>query len=202
MRTTSSVTPRWEWRTFGDRFDEVEAVIAVTPHSTAMTRDIYLVSDRTDASVKVRGGLAIDVKRLQRVDGELELWAPALKATFPLAPDTVARVWEHFGRDAPAINSASCSLDTLFALAGRDPALHVVTVDKVRRGAVIDGCQVELAELSIDGHPLRTVGVEHEYPAQVRRTVRVIGVADREPSNYVRALKAWLRARDATPGAR
>jgi hypothetical protein len=202
MSPTSSVTPRWEWRTYADRFDEVDAVMASTPHSTAMARDIYLLADRTDANVKVRGGVAIDVKRLQRVDDELELWAPVLKAAFPLAPDTVARIWEYLGGDGSAVASTPCSLDTLLDLVRRHPALHVVTVDKVRRGAVIDGCQVEIADLSIDGHPLRTVGVEHEDPAQVRRTVRVLGVAARRPSNYVRTLKEWLHTPDRASGGR
>ena len=80
--------------------------------------------------------------------------------------------------------------------------LHVVTVDKVRRGAVIDGCQVEIADLSIDGRPLRTVGVEHEDPAQARRTVRVLGIAARRPSNYVRTLKEWLHTPDRASGGR
>jgi hypothetical protein len=176
--------------------------MASTPHSTAMARDIYLLADRTDANVKVRGGVAIDVKRLQRVDDELELWAPVLKAAFPLAPDTVARIWEYLGGDGSAVASTPCSLDTLLDLVRRHPALHVVTVDKVRRGAVIDGCQVEIADLSIDGHPLRTVGVEHEDPAQVRRTVRVLGVAARRPSNYVRTLKEWLHTPDRASGGR
>ncbi len=202
MPTTPSVTPRWEWRTFGDRFDDVEAVIALTPHSTAMTRDIYLISDRSDANVKVRGGLAIDIKRLQRVDDELELWVPVLVATFPLAPDTVARIWEHLGGPAPTYAHAPDTLEALLVLVQRDPAVHVVTVDKVRRGAVIDDCHVEIADLSIDGRPLRTVGVENEQPAQVRRTVRVLGIADREPASYVRALKTLLRVPGPAPGAR
>jgi exopolyphosphatase/guanosine-5'-triphosphate,3'-diphosphate pyrophosphatase len=202
MGTTPSVTPRWEWRTFGDRFDEVDAVIASTRHSTAMTRDVYLLGDRSDVNVKVRGGVAIDVKRLQRVDDDLELWAPVLNAAFPLAPDTVARIWEDLDGDGPGVASAPCSLDDLLALVRRHPALRVATVDKVRRGAVIDGCRVEIADLSIDGSPWRTVGVEHEDAAQVRRTVRVLGLAARRPSNYVRALNERLRTSDRASGGR
>jgi exopolyphosphatase/guanosine-5'-triphosphate,3'-diphosphate pyrophosphatase len=202
MSTTTSVTPRWEWRTFGDRFDEVDAVIALTPHSTATTRDLYLLGPRSDVNVKIRGGAGIDVKHLERVDGELELWVPVLKATFPLAPDTAARIWEHLDGDGSAIPSALCSLDALLDRVRRHPALRVVTVDKVRRGAVIDGCRVEIADLSIDGSPWRTVGVEQEDAVQVRRTVRVLGLADHRPSNYVRALKERLRISDCASGGR
>jgi exopolyphosphatase/guanosine-5'-triphosphate,3'-diphosphate pyrophosphatase len=81
-----TVVPRWEWRTFGASFSDVEARFeSFPPERMAESDEIYLLSLATDASVKARGGL-LDVKRLERVSEDgLELWRPVMKARFPLS---------------------------------------------------------------------------------------------------------------------
>src|SRR3954451_14032742 len=87
------IVPRWEWRTFGTAFGAAEQTLASrAPDRVEDSDDLYLLSRRSDASVKVRGGL-MDVKHLLQVDATgLEQWAPVLKATFPLAAADVASV--------------------------------------------------------------------------------------------------------------
>jgi hypothetical protein len=72
-----------------------------------------------------------------------------------------------------------------------NPCLHAVRVTKERHGFTINGCIVEIAELTLDGSPIRTVGVEMEDPAAVSETVALLGLDGFENVNYVRALKRF-----------
>src|SRR5690349_24220585 len=96
------IVPRWEWRTFGDRFGEAEGrFAALSPERKQESDEIYLVSLKSDASVKVRDGL-MDVKQLQRVDSSgLEQWKPTMKAAFPLSADQVLLVMKALGTKSP-----------------------------------------------------------------------------------------------------
>ena len=60
------IVPRWEWRTFGDDLGEAERRLdALTPTKAEDSDEVYVLSRRTEASVKVRDG-QLDVKRLER----------------------------------------------------------------------------------------------------------------------------------------
>jgi len=54
----TAIVPRWEWRTFGERFDvAADELGALAPDRIEESDEIYLLSlDGTD-TVKVRGGL-------------------------------------------------------------------------------------------------------------------------------------------------
>ena len=69
--------------------------------------------------------------------------------------------------------------------------LRAVAVAKERFGLTVDGCIVELANLTFDGAPIRTAAVEHEDPALVIATVRKLGLAAFENINYIKALKRF-----------
>ena len=57
------IVPRWEWRTFGEGFGAAEGrLAALTPERVEESDELYLLSLRSDASVKVRDGL-MDVKQ-------------------------------------------------------------------------------------------------------------------------------------------
>lgn len=80
------IAARWEWRTFGGQFGEAEGrFAALSPERVQESDELYVLSLKSDASVKIREGL-IDVKLLERVyvDG-LEQWKPAIKEAFPLS---------------------------------------------------------------------------------------------------------------------
>ena len=83
--TSPGIVPRWEWRTFGERFGEAEAAFdARTPERVQESDELYLLSVAGGDTVKVRDEL-MDVKHLERVDDNgLEQWLPVLKAEFPL----------------------------------------------------------------------------------------------------------------------
>jgi exopolyphosphatase/guanosine-5'-triphosphate,3'-diphosphate pyrophosphatase len=101
MTTHQVLVPRWEWRTFGDQFAEAEAVLAAAPSITRNSADTYLLGPTPDVNAKVRNG-QLDVKRLQRRDGDLELWSPIFKASFPLSGQDVDALFHHWQLPRPA----------------------------------------------------------------------------------------------------
>ena len=96
--SVAGVVPRWEWRSFGDRFDDADELLAGLAADRVQESDeVYFLSLNSDASVKVRDGL-MDVKRLVQVDEQgLELWTPVMKAGFPLSATDAAAVLECVG---------------------------------------------------------------------------------------------------------
>ncbi len=187
------IIPRWEYRTFGESFGEAEE--RIRSHGEAKARssaETYIVSSESPNNTKIRDGL-MDIKKLENVNGDtLEQWNPVLKSGFPLTMDVLAQVAAAWGVELPARAREACSLDEFLAeVVGAHPKLRAIAVAKERFGLTVDGCIVELANLTFDGTPIRTAAVEHEDPALVIATVRKLGL-DRFPNtNYIKALKRF-----------
>jgi exopolyphosphatase/guanosine-5'-triphosphate,3'-diphosphate pyrophosphatase len=189
-----AIVPRWEWRTFGDLGPALDAVAAVVTAEPRESDEQYLLSTRSDASVKVRDG-RLDVKTLQQVDADgLELWVPRMKAGFPLPADRLAEVLAALGGVVPDPCPDELALSRLVdELVDADPRLRVVDVHKRRRQSSVDGCLVELTEIVVGGRTLTTVAVESPDPALVTATVRRLGLDVRRNTCVARGLKASLR---------
>jgi exopolyphosphatase / guanosine-5'-triphosphate,3'-diphosphate pyrophosphatase len=188
-----SITPRWEWRSFGAEFGEADATLtALTPEQVVESAELYLVSARGGGVVKVRDGL-MDIKELQRVgDDGLEQWAPLLKAPFPLAPDVVRAVAAALGVPEPP--PASYSLDALLAdVVAPSPDLRAVEVRKRRTRFQLGGCLAELTDVDTDRYRVRTIAVEAEDPRWVVATLRDLGLATRPNLHFGRALRILER---------
>ena len=108
------IVPRWEWRTFGDSFGEAEARLAGLPPTKVDDSDeLYVLSSRVEASIKVRGG-QLDVKRLEGVsDDGLEQWRPVAKAEFPFDATDVASLLGSLDVTVPSLDRATYELDAL-----------------------------------------------------------------------------------------
>jgi exopolyphosphatase/guanosine-5'-triphosphate,3'-diphosphate pyrophosphatase len=173
------VVPRWEWRTFGDDLDAIDALGPLRTAASEESEETYLLSMHVDASVKVRGGV-LDVKVLQRVDGAgLQLWLPTMKAPFPLDPDAVATAFAALGAPPPTTRPSGLSIAQLVELVAPRDDLRVVATRKRRRRAVVDDCMVELTEVSAEGRTIRTVAVESPDPDLVSRTIGRLGLDGR-----------------------
>ena len=111
-----AVVPRWEWRTFGDRFDAAERNLGARQTTRVEDSDeLYLLSANSNASTKLRDGI-MDMKRLERVsDDGLELWRPVLKADFPIAADEVGALYDGLDVTVPALTRTEYSLAELRA---------------------------------------------------------------------------------------
>jgi exopolyphosphatase/guanosine-5'-triphosphate,3'-diphosphate pyrophosphatase len=184
------IVPRWEWRTFGDQLGRAGEVLASLTDEVQESDEVYLLSRRSDASVKVRGGL-MDVKHLQTVNADrLELWMPTMKAEFPLPAARVAAVLTALNVAPPALDRTDYTLAQLETeVLGPDSDLRAVAVHKRRARSVLDGCMVELTDVLVDGFATRTIAVESPDPALVLTTLRTLGLEERRNTCFARGLK-------------
>jgi len=185
------VVPRWEWRCFGDlaNADRVLTQLRATP--AAASDETYLLSRSRDASVKIRAGL-LDLKTLRRIDGTgLQLWAPVLKAPFPVGEATAATVFEALGLPTPRRPRYTYDELVREALGARDD-VRVLDVHKARHRSVLDGCMIEYTELTADGRTVGTVAVESPDSELVVDTVRRLGLDDRTNTCVAEGLRSLL----------
>ena len=188
----STIVPRWEWRTFGSDFGVAdETFAALEPELTQESDEIYLLSPRTDAAVKIRAGL-MDIKELKEVDeAGLQQWQPAMKETFPLPRGEAAKVCAELRVSAPGPGTDAFSLDEFLAvLAAPERGVRAVAVHKRRLHYTFNGCMIEVTEVVAEGQAVRTLAVELEDAERVVATVRELGLFARENTSYPRWLKA------------
>ena len=128
--------------------------------------ELYVLSQESDASVKVRDGV-MDVKRLEAVDGNgLEQWRPVLKGAFPLGAADVGTVLGELGVQAPELAREAYALEQLLdEVVEASPALAAVAVHKRRVHYRLEGCMAELSEVTAGTRSARTIAVEAEDPS-------------------------------------
>ncbi len=187
------IVPRWEWRTFGSDFGDAER--RILDHGSATVRksaETYVLSAGSSSNTKVRDGL-MDIKRLQQVNADsLEQWMPVMKAEFPLTPMVLLDVFRAWNVARPKLTREVYAFDEFMTeLVATNTSLAGVDVVKERHGYTIDGCIVEIANLTFDGSPIRTVAVEMADPAKVMEIVRRLDLENYENVNYVKALKQF-----------
>jgi exopolyphosphatase/guanosine-5'-triphosphate,3'-diphosphate pyrophosphatase len=192
--SVAGIVPRWEWRTFGESFGEAEALLTQgEPERVQESDEVYLLSEDSDASVKIRDDL-MDVKRLEAVDANgLEQWRPVLKASFPLAAADVAVVLDALGVSEPELARETFTFQQLVAeLVLPNPTLADVAVHKRRVHYEFGGCMAELSEVTAALRTTRTIAVEATDSALVTAAVRELQLADRPNVCLARGLKTHL----------
>ena len=191
---SATIVPRWEWRTFGTSFGEAtERLDRVEPHAVNDSDEVYFVSVRSDASVKVRDGL-MDVKHLEAVDDDgLELWLPVMKAEFPLSSADVGSVMQALGVAVAVRPDSQYSVAELIdEVVGAHAELLAIPVHKRRVRHLIDDCMVELTEISTDAQTTGTLAIESADPARVTRTRILFGLDDQPNVCVARGLKTLV----------
>jgi exopolyphosphatase / guanosine-5'-triphosphate,3'-diphosphate pyrophosphatase len=180
------VVGRWEWRAFGADFGHAgEWLLAETSVGVEESDETYLLSTRSDASVKVRAGL-IDVKERQRVRGDgLEQWLPTLKAPLPLRAQDGRHALAALGLSGVTTRDG----ETVEELAASAPELRLVAVHKLRRRYLVRGCMAELTDITADGRATRTLAIEAEDPDRVTAVVRELGLTRHANVSVARGLK-------------
>ena len=188
-----SITPRWEWRTFANDVGDVDRRLRTLTGGRRDSAETYIVAPGAEINTKIRDEI-LDIKVLQQVDGHgLELWLPVLKVPFPLTDEAVQAALCAWG--LPPVEHVSRRWPVAAFLAdivARQPSLARVDVTKVRYGAVIDDCLVEIADLTFAGEPVRTIAVESVDADRVWRTVDALGLSTFENVSYVKALKRFI----------
>jgi exopolyphosphatase/guanosine-5'-triphosphate,3'-diphosphate pyrophosphatase len=193
-QTVSTIVPRWEWRTFGERFGAADAKFAaLSPERVQESDELYLLSVPDGDTVKVRDGL-MDVKHLEQVnDDGLEQWLPTMKAAFPLPAAEVGSVLAALRVAVPPLTRTAYTFAELVEEIVRpSPDLLAVEVHKKRQRYTLGGCMTELTELSTDRGATRTIAVESEDPDRVIATVRELGLGSPPNVSFPRGLKALV----------
>jgi exopolyphosphatase/guanosine-5'-triphosphate,3'-diphosphate pyrophosphatase len=186
------IIPRWEWRTFGEEFPEVEEKIKKSGDSfDRESNEIYILSTNSNDNTKIRDEL-MDIKSPLRINKKtsLEQWTVLAKSAFPIHINDLALVYKAFGLPLPYLNKDEYSYqEYLDKLIGENPDLRLVHVQKIRHGYMIDDAIVEIAEVKFDEHSSKTIAVEHADPELVLKTVKKLGLEDYENINYIKAMK-------------
>jgi exopolyphosphatase/guanosine-5'-triphosphate,3'-diphosphate pyrophosphatase len=197
MRT---ITPRWEWRTFGRRFGPAEDVFAaLEPTGLQESDETYLLSAAGD-NVKVSDDL-MDIKVLQETDvASLQRWTPVMKAAFPLRAEDTVRVSEALRLPPTTLDRRDYTLERFLAeIAAPGGPIRVVTVHMRRARYEVGGCMSEVSEIALRGDTTRTsrtIAIEGEDPAAVLAAVRLVGLGGYANVDYPRGLAMLL---DGTP---
>ena len=181
----ATITPRWEWRSFGRRFGEAEARLArLTPSGVQESDEIYLLAG-AGGNVKIRDAL-MDIKVLREVNADgLEQWTPVMKAGFPLPAAEAAKVLEALGLPIPQPLSLGYTLDEFLGqFAAPGATVRAVKVHKRRTRYTVGGCMAEFSEVVANGKPTRTIAVESEDAAGVMRAVRELGLGGYTNTSY------------------
>ena len=198
-----TIVPRWEWRTFGESFGAAdERLAALVPERVEESDERYLLALRSDASVKVRGGL-MDVKQLERVhDNGLELWRPVMKAAFPLPAAGVAVRPRRLRAAAPPLERPAYTLDELLdeivrpSPDARSPSRCTSAACATRSAAAWP----RSPSVTADGRATRTIAIESEDPARVIAAVRDLGLDGRPDVCWpAGSRRSSASARGATP---
>jgi exopolyphosphatase/guanosine-5'-triphosphate,3'-diphosphate pyrophosphatase len=189
---TTAIVPRWEWRTFGASLGAAENDLPERAASSVQdSEETYILSRRSDESVKVRGGL-MDVKRRQDVRDGLELWRPVIKAEFPLDRETVGAMLAAVGVDV-TVEAASYSLEQLIDdVVARSPELRAVHVQKHRAHHTVDDAMVELTTISCEGRTAHTIAVESPEPARIFAALDTLHLSGRRNVCVARGLKTLI----------
>jgi len=187
------IKPRWEWRSFGQRFGGAEArLAALEVKGVQETDEVYLLSGG-GSNVKIRAAL-MDIKVLKQVNADgLEQWTPVMKAEFPIDTLDVARVFESLRLPLPKLSRANYTFDEFIeAFAGPGSAIRAVKVHKRRVRYTVGGCTSELSDVVADGKPTRTIAIESEDAQAVIRAVRDIGLGGYTNTSYPLGLAALI----------
>ena len=196
---------RYELRAFANDFGIVEEAIRSCARLAHYREslEVYIVSAGNDENnTKVRGGL-MDIKVLvDRYQG-LEQWNPRMKGEFPLPRHAIRdAAFPAFGVAVPDLKRNEYSLKQyLDEVIGPHLDLAAVSVYKQRSGFDIDGCTVELANVTINGASMRTACLESTDPELVLETRTRLHFDGYENVNYLLAIKRVIGMAPLPDGA-
>ena len=188
--------PRFEFRTFGQSFEEEEyrmsRLSAAVPEKVwdRSSEEIYILSRTNDVNnTKIRDG-KMDIKTfVQAVDG-LEQWNPLMKAEFPISANTLKTdVYPAFQIDIPDFKKESYSLDEFLQMITEHPDLQAVRVKKHRFGYMVNNTICEVGDVLINGALVMTINSESTEIEDIKKTMADVGLDNYENINYLQAIK-------------
>lgn len=188
----TTADPVWEWRTFGGGCEEAERRLRTYPLEVTPRRATHIVCDMCGADVRLADG-ELDVRVPRQVAGPLEQWKTVIHAPLPIDDTTVRRMFGYLELRPPTTARATYTLHQFInEIIAPHHALTSVQVGQIRHVGTMRGCTVDFAELTINGMPVKTFGIEGEDQSAVNATLAELGLTGRPNINIVTALKQQL----------
>ena len=202
MKVGEISKPRFEFRTFGQNFDESAkrmARLSVPIPEKVWEREsdeIYILSKTNDINnTKIRDG-KMDIKTyVQTVDG-LEQWNPLMKGEFPIEKEVLLNdVFPAFMVKMPGLVKDTYSLDEFLAMIDENPDLQAVRVHKQRFGYMVNDTLCEVGNVLINGAKVVTINSESTELDDIKKTITDCRLEGNENLNYLQVIKriiGWI----------
>jgi len=202
MKVGEISKPRFEFRTFGQNFDESAkrmARLSVPIPEKVWEREsdeIYILSKTNDINnTKIRDG-KMDIKTyVQTVDG-LEQWNPLMKGEFPIEKEVLLNdVFPAFMVKMPGLVKDTYSLDEFLAMIDENPDLQAVRVHKQRFGYMVNDTLCEVGNVLINGAKVVTINSESTELDDIKKTITDCNLEGNENLNYLQVIKriiGWI----------
>ena len=194
--------PRFEFRTFGQNFEESVKLMArlsmPIPKKVweRSSDEIYILSKTNDVNnTKIRDG-KMDIKTyVQTVDG-LEQWNPLMKGEFPIAKSVLENdVFPAFQVAMPTLTQDTYTLEEFLAMIEAHDDLQGVRVHKHRFGYMVNDTICEVAEVLINGAKVCSINSESTELDDIKKTLEDTRLTGLENINYLQAIKrviGWI----------
>lgn len=188
--------PRFEFRTFGQDFDEqhyrMSRLSVPVPEKVweRQSSEIYIMSRTNDINnTKIRDG-KMDIKTyVQTIDG-LEQWNPLMKGEFPIsAGSLIKEVFPAFQVKNPELTKDTYTCDEFLGIIYAHPDLQGVRVNKERYGYMVNDTICEFGYVHINGAQVVTINSESTELEDIKKTLKDVGLEGVENINYLQAIK-------------
>ena len=202
MKVGEISKPRFEFRTFGQNFEESAkrmARLSVPIPEKVWERkseETYILSRTNDINnTKIRDG-KMDIKTyVQTVDG-LEQWNPLMKGEFPIAKEVLENdVFPAFQVKMPALAQSTYTLDEFLAMIDAHKDLQGVKVHKQRFGYMVNNTICETGNVLINGAKVVTINSESTELEDIKKTIVDCKLEGCENLNYLQVIKriiGWI----------
>ncbi|SDR79626.1 hypothetical protein SAMN05216503_0939 [Polaribacter sp. KT25b] len=194
--------PRFEFRTFGQNFDNSSkrmARLSVPIPEKVWERkseEIYILSKTNDINnTKIRDG-KMDIKTyIQTVDG-LEQWNPLMKSEFPISKEVLENdVFPAFKVEMPSLTKNTYTLKEFLAMIDAHKDLQSVKVKKQRFGYMVNNTLCEVGNVLINGAKVVTINSESTELEDIKKTIVDCQLEGCENINYLQVIKriiGWI----------
>ena len=188
--------PRFEFRSFGQNFEEAHARMArlsvPVPEKVwhRSSDEIYIISRANDINnTKIRDG-KMDIKTyVQTVDG-LEQWNPLMKGEFPISREVLEQeVFPAFMVEMPALDKDTYTFEEFLAMVEANKDLAAVRVHKERFGYMVNDTICEVGNVLINGAKVVTINSESTEIEDIKKTIADCKLEGVENINYLQAIK-------------
>ncbi|MDR4988306.1 MAG: hypothetical protein RG741_05645 [Bacteroidales bacterium] len=188
--------PRFEFRTFGQDFDEqhyrMSRLSVPVPEKVweRHSEEIYIMSRTNDINnTKIRDG-KMDIKTyVQTVDG-LEQWNPLMKGEFPISAEVLNNeVFPAFQVEMPSLEKETYTYEEFMEMIQAHPDLQAVRVNKERYGYMVNDTICEFGYVLINGALVVTINSESTEVEDIKKTLKDVGLEGLENINYLQAIK-------------